>query len=143
MLPKPASSPTTTWPRSGAFSPWGRGTPRSPENRPLLISAVTRIRPVLSGLIVGAIAAALVGHALARGPFASDLDQLWIAGRALLGGSDPYAAVARAHINLGYPLYYPLPAVILTLPLALMPLAAARLVFAIACGFLAGFGVES
>ena len=109
---------------------------------PHLISTATRIRPVLCGLIVGATAAALVGHALARGPFASDFDQLWIAGRALVGGSDPYAAVASAHINLGYPLYYPLPAVVLTLPLALMPLAAARLAFAVACGFIAGFGLQ-
>jgi len=108
----------------------------------VLISTVSRIRPVLCGLIVGAIAATLVGHALARGPFASDFDQLWVAGRALLSGSDPYAAVASAHINLGYPLYYPLPAVILTLPLALLPLTTARLGFAIACGFIAGFGLQ-
>jgi hypothetical protein len=49
---------------------------------------------------------------------------------------------ARARINLGYPLYYPLPAVVLTLPLALLPLEAARLAFAIGCGFIAGYGLQ-
>jgi hypothetical protein len=108
----------------------------------LAADRVSRFRPILCGLIVAAMGGALVGHALARGPFASDFDQLWVAGRALLHGSDPYGAVAQARINLGYPLYYPLPAVVLTLPLALLPLHAARLAFGIICGFIAGYGLQ-
>ena len=103
---------------------------------------MSRLRPTLCGLIVAAMATALVENALASGGFTSDFDQLWVAGRALLHGTDPYVAVAQAHINLGYPLYYPLPAVVLTLPFTLLPLNAARVAFGAACGFLTGYGLQ-
>jgi hypothetical protein len=75
-----------------------------------------------------------------RGPFfPSDFDQLWIAGRALLGGLDPYRAVRLSGNE--YPLYYPLPAVLAALPFAPLPLAAARIAFSTAVAFVAGYGL--
>ena len=72
--------------------------------------------------------------------FASDFDQLWIGGRALLEGKEPYQAVLESG-NL-YPLYYPLTAVLLVLPLSLLPLGAARVAFAAVVGFVAGYGLR-
>jgi hypothetical protein len=81
--------------------------------------------------------------AAARGyHFFSDFDQLWIAARALRNGGDPYAAVLEAHLGAGFPLYYPLPAVLLVLPLTPLSLGAARSIFAICCGAVAGFGLQ-
>jgi hypothetical protein len=60
----------------------------------------------------------------------SDLDQIWVASRALLRGIDPYTAVGVGlEADQMFPLYYPLPAVIAFLPLGLLPLALARTVF--------------
>jgi len=72
--------------------------------------------------------------------FFSDFDQLWIAGRALLARQDPYQAV----LNSGnqYPLYYPLPAVLLVLPLTALPLGLARIALAVCTGFVAGYGLR-
>ena len=49
----------------------------------------------------------------------SDFDQLHIAARALLAGTDPYAAVAARQ---PFPLFYPLPAVLVAVPFAWLPL---------------------
>lgn len=70
----------------------------------------------------------------------TDFDQLWFAGRALLTGSDPYQAWIAA--GLQYPLYYPLHAVILTLPLAGLPLELARALLAGVLGLVAGYGLR-
>ncbi len=58
----------------------------------------------------------------------SDFDQSWVAARALLSGADPYAAVT--HWGWPWPFYYPLPAAVVAFPLALVPLAVARSLFA-------------
>jgi hypothetical protein len=70
----------------------------------------------------------------------TDFDQLWFAGRALLEGRDPYAEWMRA--GLKYPLYYPLHAVLLTLPLALVPREAAWSLLAAVTGFIAAYGLH-
>jgi hypothetical protein len=72
--------------------------------------------------------------------FVSDFDQLWIAGRALLERKEPYQAVLDS--GNAYPLYYPLTAVLLVLPLAWLPLGAARIAVAGITGFVAGFGLR-
>jgi len=60
----------------------------------------------------------------------TDVDQLWHAAAALRGGGDPYAAVGPDRpFRWDWPLVYPLPAVLVTLPLTLVPVAAARVVF--------------
>jgi hypothetical protein len=65
--------------------------------------------------------------------FVSDFDQIWVAGRALLAGENPYRAVVTGfagHRGLPFPLFYPLPAVVAGVPFALLPLLAARAAFA-------------
>lgn len=93
------------------------------------------VRPILAGLATAALSAPL---ALVT---ANDFDQLWVAARALARGVDPYAVVAASHVGWDLPLYYPLPAVVLVLPLAWLPLPAARLAFTALCGFVAGAGL--
>jgi len=58
----------------------------------------------------------------------SDFDAIWAAGRALRAGQDPYAAIQSP--PWPWPLQYPLPAVLLTLPLGYLPVALARAAFA-------------
>jgi hypothetical protein len=48
----------------------------------------------------------------------SDFDQLWIAARAVLEHQNPYATVPK---QFQWPLYYPMPAVIIALPFAMLP----------------------
>jgi hypothetical protein len=71
--------------------------------------------------------------------YISDLDQVWHACRALLGGIDPYSVVGLGmESRSGFPLYYPLPALIAFAPLALLPLELARLIFiGVSAGLLA------
>ena len=57
-------------------------------------------------------------------PGISDFDQLHLAARALLKGADPYAAVVSA--GYPFPLFYPLPAVLLAVPFTPLPIDLAR-----------------
>ncbi|HET8624047.1 MAG TPA: hypothetical protein VFM14_10830 [Gemmatimonadales bacterium] len=91
---------------------------------------------VASALVMGGIAA----WSRSGGWFVSDFDQLWIAGRSLLAREDPYAGVLASGNQ--YPLYYPLPGVLVTLPLALLPLGLARTVLAVCTAFVAGYGLR-
>lgn len=61
----------------------------------------------------------------------SDWDQCWLAAQALLKGEDPYRALAGSRSP--WPLYYPLPAVLLSLPFAWLPLPIARAVWFATC----------
>jgi hypothetical protein len=69
----------------------------------------------------------------------ADFDQLWYGARALLTGGNPYAVVGPGRaFDFPWPLYYPLPAVLLVVPLAMVPLFVARAVFvALGAGVLA------
>jgi hypothetical protein len=84
-------------------------------------------------LAAGAIVLARAALYLLRPDRPTDFDQLWWAAGALLAGDDPYAAIAR---GAPYPLYYPLPAVLVALPLALLPLAAARVLWDVLVGWI-------
>ena len=55
-----------------------------------------------------------------------DFDQIWLAARAICHGTDPYVAVAR---GFTMPLYYPLPAAIVGIPFAALPMTWAGPVF--------------
>ena len=66
----------------------------------------------------------------------SDWDQCWLAGRALLRGESPYGAVNAE--SSPWPLIYPLPAVLVSLPFTPVSLPLARALFAgVSSGFLA------
>ena len=58
----------------------------------------------------------------------SDFTPVWVGARALLDGLDPYAVVPTTGTR--YPLYYPLPAVLLGVPLAVLTFSAAQVVWA-------------
>lgn len=62
----------------------------------------------------------------------SDFDQLWLGSRAILNGEDPYVAVPKA---FPWPLYYPVPALILGIPFAPWPLPVARALFGAVTAF--------
>ena len=67
------------------------------------------------------------------GPGGSDFDQLWFAARALWNGSNPYDVIGPGRqFNWAWPLLYPLPAIVAVLPIAWLPLLAARALFAAA-----------
>lgn len=104
-----------------------------------LVPGVTS-RRVAFALLLGALSAiyaAAVG--LANPEFVSDFDQVWAAARALLDGRDPYEVVGpRGEFVWKWPLYYPLPALLVVAPLGLLPVIAARAIFAgVGAGLLA------
>lgn len=66
----------------------------------------------------------------------SDFDQIWLGARALLDFEDPYQRVAAGQFP--WPLYYPVPALLLGIPFAPFPLHLARVFFgATTAGFCA------
>lgn len=83
-------------------------------------------------VLVGILAALWVHVRADSSPaFVSDFDQVWAAARALLSGHNPYEAVGPdAPFRWKWPLYYPLPAVVLTAPLGHLTVVTARAVFA-------------
>lgn len=91
-----------------------------------------RTSRLIPAALVGVLCALLVrSHALATPSFVSDFDQLWAAARALVNGESPYQAVGPdAPFRWRWPLYYPLPAVLVVSPLALVSVTTARMLFA-------------
>jgi hypothetical protein len=63
----------------------------------------------------------------------SDFDMIWLGARAVLAGRDPYVEVPAR--GFPWPLYYPVPALILGMPFAPLPLMAARIAFAAVTAF--------
>ena len=88
-----------------------------------------------------ALAAGLYVWAYARAntDFVSDFDQVWAAARALWEGEDPYRVVGpRGSFLWKWPLYYPLPAIVLLAPIGLVDVVVARILFAsVSAGLLA------
>src|SRR5712692_632239 len=70
----------------------------------------------------------------------TDAAVLWTAARAALHGKDPYQAVAA--LGLGYPLYYPLPTILVLAPIAVLPAAVFHSLFAGLSGFAFGCAAE-
>jgi hypothetical protein len=99
----------------------------SSEVRRLLTSPWTG--PLAVGLLAGA--AVFAAYRLPP-PTNSDLDQVLDGARALLRGGDPYSPTTRAQFF--FPQLYPLTAMLLLTPLALLPAELARVVWAAAGG---------
>ncbi|HEU4523810.1 MAG TPA: hypothetical protein VFR62_02255 [Gemmatimonadales bacterium] len=80
-------------------------------------------------LVAGAVAGLLCWIAYRIPPAStSDFEPLWVAARALRAGQDPYDVVPT--MGTRYPLYYPLPAVLLSWPLGLLSFSWARVLWA-------------
>ncbi|MEQ1691039.1 MAG: hypothetical protein ABMA00_07140, partial [Gemmatimonas sp.] len=61
----------------------------------------------------------------------SDFDQVWYAAQALWNHQNPYELIGIGKaFEWKWPFYYPLPAVVLVAPVGLLPVLAARCVFA-------------
>jgi hypothetical protein len=65
-------------------------------------------------------------------PSTSDFELVWDGAQALISGLDPYASVPAA--TTGYPLYYPLTAIVIGLPFTPMPFESARIAWAVVSG---------
>src|SRR4051812_10338912 len=102
----------------------------SPPTEP---AGATAWRPAVFALLVGLVAGAICWLAYRLPPpSTSDFDQIWVAGRALVRHQDPYAVVPTQGTR--YPLLYPLPAALIGVPFALLPLPAARVLWAVLAG---------
>lgn len=90
-------------------------------------------RALVLALVAGVVSGFLcwVAYALPP-PSTSDFQPIWVGGRALLAGEDPYAVVPTSGTR--YPLYYPLTGVVVGLPLAALPFPWARVLWAAVSG---------
>lgn len=105
----------------------GGSTP-SRASRALVIAHVMIAVAIGAAAAAGTLLAAYLMHRAAPG--GSDLDQTWFAARAMLHGQDPYALIGPGRaLSQTWPWLYPLPAAILVLPLAPLPVLAARALF--------------
>jgi hypothetical protein len=112
------------------------------ESRHGELTLASRKGSAVTGQVLFALAAGLAGGLLvwfystryAPGVW-SDFDQVWLGSRAILEGRDPYQEVLR---SFPWPLYYPLPTLLLGLPFAPWSLLTARVLFAVVT---AGVGV--
>jgi hypothetical protein len=85
----------------------------------------------LLALACGLLAAAEIWIKTGHRGGASDFDQVWYGATVLRQGGNPYRAIGpEGPIYWGWPLYYPLPAMLAVAPLAALPLHAARSLFA-------------
>lgn len=90
-------------------------------------------------VITAAFVAARVLH---EPDWPTDFDQLWHAARALRHGGDPYALIGPGReFQWDWQLYYPLPAVLYSLPFTLLPVAAARVVFSALAAAILGWAM--
>lgn len=86
-------------------------------------------RRVIMAIIIGACAAYLAWPGVGV-VGASDFNQLWYGARALLEGGSPYAAVGPGRtFEWPFPLFYPLPAVLVAVPFTMISPAAASMLF--------------
>lgn len=101
-------------------------------------SGMPRDRRLLISVIIGLCAAYLAWPGVGV-VGASDFNQLWYGARALLSGGSPYAAVGPGKtFDWPFPLFYPLPAVLVAVPFTVVNAAAASMLFSgITAGVLA------
>lgn len=115
--------------------------PTGDDIRALAYEQTAFARRIGAALLFAALAASLsLLKSYDTPQYASDLDQLHYAARVLLAGHDPYSAIGPGlnGPNWHWPLYYPLTAVLIVVPLSWLPVVAARAAFsAISAGALA------
>jgi hypothetical protein len=77
------------------------------------------------------------------GPGGSDFDQLWFAARALWRGADPYVLIGPGKpFDWRWPFVYPLSTAVAFVPLAILPVLVARVVFTSVSAALLAFALS-
>jgi hypothetical protein len=99
--------------------------------KPVELKPPARAARIVVALLVGLLASIFpIGRAYLLHGHGVDFNQIYAGARFLLTGVDPYTSIGPGRaFDWPWPLLYPLPALIVTMPLALLPLAAAQGVF--------------
>jgi hypothetical protein len=101
-------------------------------------------RRLLAGVAVAAFAVLLFAWFWLGSPGHPDFDQLYAGAAALRTGQNPYAVVGPGRaFGWPTPLYYPLPALLVVLPLTVLPIRVAGAVFVGLSAFALGWAIES
>jgi hypothetical protein len=112
----------------------------SPENAPGIDEAFSRHRWRVALMLAFLTGSFAVLRYIRQPTFTSDLDQLWYAARALTQGENPYAVVGPGRaFPWAWPVFYPLPAILLAVPFSLLPLSVARIAFSIVAATSLGY----
>jgi hypothetical protein len=95
-----------------------------------MLSAIARRRGGLALVLLAGLGSGLLCWLAYRlpPPSTSDFEQIWVGARALLRGLDPYTVVPATGTH--FPLFYPLPALLVGLPFAAVPFSLARILWA-------------
>ena len=102
----------------------------------------TRNRLLFSALVGLCCVVYVIFLGRANPDFVSDFDQVWAGARALWQGRNPYQVVGpRGAFLWKWPLYYPLPALLVVAPVGLLPVLAARAIFSGITASLLAWGV--
>jgi hypothetical protein len=95
---------------------------------------------LLAGALVGVAVVRVWMYLWAResAEFTTDFDQLYYSARTLMEGGNPYQSILTWH---RYPLFYPLPAVLIALPFTALPITLARPAFDVAVGWIFAYAL--
>jgi hypothetical protein len=103
------------------------------------VGARKNVDGAVVGVLLGVAAFAYVVFRGVSSPVASDFDQLWHGARAAWRGVSPYSVVGPGREFSWDYLFYPMPAIVVVMPFAALPLLASRAAFAaISAGLLGG-----
>lgn len=107
-----------------------------------LPGVLTARRSAIIAAIIGTVSGAMAWALMARPGYAPDFFHYWSATRTLLEGANPYHVIPAGPLNPGAdPVLYPLPAMLLLVPFALLPLPVAGGAFVGLSAALAAWGV--
>jgi hypothetical protein len=105
-------------------------------------SALSHERVRVALVVATAVGVLALARGLSHPDYTSDFDQLWHAARALLSGKDPYSVVGpQRELNWPWPVFYPMPAILLAVPFAFVPVALGRALFSVAMGAALGYAM--
>jgi hypothetical protein len=100
-------------------------------HKPVETKPPARAARVIVALLAGLIASIFpIGRAYVLHGHGVDFNQIYAGARFLITGTDPYTSIGPGRaFDWPWPLLYPLPALLVTTPLALLPLTAAQGIF--------------
>lgn len=103
--------------------------------------APSRSARVLASLAIGILSAIAIVLVDQRIPgLRTDFDQIWFAAKSVLEGRNPYPLIGQGReFWYGWPMFYPLTAPVSVVPLGLLPLLWARVIFGAGTGALLAY----